>query len=56
VEKFGVACSSLFVLEEIKEMFTDLVTRGNQFGLQTNESATKILIQANKRRQRKRRT
>jgi hypothetical protein len=44
------------VLEEIKEMFKDLVTRGNQFGLKRNESATKILIEPKKRRHQKRRT
>lgn len=47
----GLACSSLFVLEGVKGVFKYLVTRGNQFGLGTNEATTKILMQANKRRQ-----
>jgi hypothetical protein len=47
----GLACSRLFVLEEIKEVFKVLFTTGNQFGLETNESTTKMLIEANKRRQ-----
>ena len=40
----GLACSRLFVLEEIKGVFKDLVTTGNQFGLETNESTPKIYI------------